>query len=289
MVARRAHNPEVAGSNPAPATRSHLPNGPHGSFPPPRVYGGAKRVGLVQVNLAGSLNITGLGVARTTNERQGIGMGLRAAEVADKLGVTPGRISQLVSQGKLDGCYTGEGRDRRFDLERVADALNKRLDPGQMMGNGRATKRRIAEVAKVSGQVEADAGAEDAGDDSPTKKDGRPLSPEDPDRYELAKIVQAEENARRLRRQNAVEEGRFVLASEVSRNVARAIAKEVAEVESYIRDAARRVADEMGVDFRTARKLMVDVWRAHRGTRAEAAAEAAQAARMTDEERAADI
>ena len=66
---------------------------------------------------------------------------LTATQLAKKLDVTRGRISQYVSAGKLDGCFSGSGRQRRFDLDKVKAALQHRLDPGQMMGNGAVTKK----------------------------------------------------------------------------------------------------------------------------------------------------
>lgn len=60
-------------------------------------------------------------------------------------------------------------------------------------------------------------------------------------------------------------------------------------MEAALRDGARKVADELGVDFKCARRLLVDVWRAHRATRAAALAGQAEAADMADDETAADV
>ena len=56
-------------------------------------------------------------------------VGLNTTELAARLAVSKARVSQYVSEGKLDGCYVGEGRARRFDLDKVATALGRRLHP----------------------------------------------------------------------------------------------------------------------------------------------------------------
>lgn len=204
-------------------------------------------------------------------------MALTGSELARKLGVSKGRISQYVSSGKLDGCFEGEGRQRRFDLERCAAALGKRLDQGQMMGNGASTRAALEKIGadRVGPRKELPAGA--------TK-----LPEGDDGRYQLARTLKAEEEARRLRRQNAEDEGAFVLASEVRLQVQRQIGQEVAEFESVMRDAARTIADEFGVDFKSVKAVLIGAWRAHRKHRAEKIA-GADRADLNPAEAAADI
>ncbi|MCD1621083.1 hypothetical protein K7H20_23895, partial [Salipiger manganoxidans] len=135
---------------------------------------------------------------------------MNSTQLAQELGISKGRVSQYVAQGKLDGCFSGEGRARRFDLEKVRAALQHRLDPGQMLGNGAETKRRLQEP------------------ESATPREGE-LRRGDPDRYELARIQKVEEEARKLRRQNLEAEGTLVLADRAAQATARALAQEVAE------------------------------------------------------------
>jgi transcriptional regulator with XRE-family HTH domain len=196
--------------------------------------------------------------------------GLNATELANRLGVSKPRISQYVSSGKLDGCYVGEGRARRFDPDKAAAALGRRLDLGQMTGNGAATRKTLREM----------------NNGEPPPKDSDQLSPNDPDRLELATIQIKEEEARRRRRENAREEGLWVLAEEVQRHTARALAQEIGQFDTVLRDGARAVADALGVDARTVRKIMVDQWRDHRARRSDQLAQQAGVARMTDAEKA---
>lgn len=196
---------------------------------------------------------------------------LSATELAAMLDLTKGRISQLVAEGKLDDCYVGTGRARRFDPVAVARALGRRIDPGQRLGNGAATQAAAARI--LHDQVPPPRSA-------PTAIDGD---------YEQARTVKAQEEARRLRRLNAEAEGAFVLAEEAARQARRQIGQEIAEVQTFIRDAARVIADRHGVDFKTVRQCLVDQWRAHRGRRAEEAEERAANAEMTAAELEQDI
>jgi len=206
---------------------------------------------------------------------------LNATELAARLDVSKARISQYVSEGKLDGCFSGDGRSRRFDLDKVQAALGKSLHPGQMLGNGAATRRALRDL------VDDDAVQMPAPSRPP--KSGSALDPRDPDRYELARILNAEEDARRKRRDNERDEGRWVIAEEVQRQTARAMAQEVAQFETVLRDAARAVADRFGLDFREVRKVLMDQWRGHRGQRAETLEGAAAGVEMSDAEKAAQV
>ncbi len=208
-------------------------------------------------------------------------MGLTTTELARELNLSKGRISQYVSSGVLDGCFEGSGRQRRFDLHKVARALGRKLDPGQMMGNGASTQEVLQ-------------GLDRAGTAAPKARGhaggATELGEDDDDRYQLARTLKAEEEARRLRRQNAEAEGNFVLASEVRLQVQKQIGQEIAEFESVMREAARRLADECpGVDFKQARAVLVDCWRAHRARRSAAVRQTADAGKLTETEKNEDI
>lgn len=194
---------------------------------------------------------------------------LTATELADRLELSKARISQYVSEGKLEGCYTGEGRARRFDPNKVAERLGRTLHLGQMTGNGLNTRRNLRQMA-------------DSNADEPiARRSDSEMDARDPDRLELATIQIKEEEARRRRRENAREEGLWILAEEVERQTARALAAEIGQFDAVIREAARQVADTFGLDYRQVRKLMMDQWRAHRTRRAAQLGEDADAAPMS--------
>ena len=81
-----------------------------------------------------------------------------------------------------------------------------------------------------------------------------------------------------------------MLASVVANETMRQMAQEIAQIESsVIRTGARRIADELGVDFREARVILTEVWREYRTGRAAVKAEEAEAAELTDDEQAEDF
>lgn len=203
--------------------------------------------------------------------------GLTTTQLAEKLNLTKGRISQMVKSGHLDGCYHGEGRNRRFDLAKAAERLKRNLDPGQMLGNGAKTKKQLE--AALTGSAE-----------DPKHPAGASELPEkDISRYELARIQNAEEDLRRKRRESAAAEGTMVLASEVQQQIGRIMAQEIAEFEAVMREAASVVADTHGLDAREIRQVLNDEWRKHRQLRRDELKAEAESAELSDAEKAADI
>lgn len=205
--------------------------------------------------------------------------GLNTTELAARLAVSKARVSQYVSEGKLEGCYVGDGRARRFDLDKVAHALGRKLHPGQMLGNGAATR---AALRGIGGEIAPE--GERASPPADRQKFDGELPASDADRYEMARTLKAEEEARRLRRQNMAEEGAWVLAEEVERRTARIMAQEVAQFETMLRDASRALADEFGIDARAARKVLMDQWRSYRALRAVETTDQAATVAMTPAE-----
>lgn len=198
---------------------------------------------------------------------------VRASELASEIGVTQARISQLVAEGKLDGCFRGEGRDRRFDLIKAVEVLGRKLHPGQVLGNGAAAA--AARDAVLRGMVPA--AAEDAGPADATER-----------AYRVARTEAMQADARRKRLQNAEDEGRYVLAEAAEREAQRQVATEIAMFEGMLRDAARRLADRLAVDFREARAVLTECWREHRTRRAAELAAAPEGV-LSPDEIAADI
>lgn len=208
---------------------------------------------------------------------------VNATELAAVLNLSKGRISQLVADGRLDGCYTGDGRSRRFDPALAAQKLKGTLDQGQMLGNGATTSKAIA------GVLAGEAGEAPAARVPASKPSDGQLSDDDTDGYRMARQAKLAEEVRRIRRQNELDEGTMVLVSEVERQVGKVLRQEIAQVEEALRTGARAVADKLGVDFRAVRQILLEVWRAQRQERSEVLAAQGEAAGMTEAEKTADI
>lgn len=209
---------------------------------------------------------------------------LTTSELAAALGVTPGRISQYVSEGKLSGCFIGEARRRRFDLDKCASALGRKLDGARSLAVG-SSARRVADDLQAA-SLPLDRAA------TPASRED-PIAPapggDDLRRYEVARAQLAEEKARAARRDNAVEDGIYVLASAVERASSRLLQAELAQFETVLREASRSIADVFGIDYRSVHKVARDTWRTHRGERTSALLAAADAVELSEVEREADI
>jgi hypothetical protein len=210
---------------------------------------------------------------------------VNATDLAAALSVSKARVSQYVSLGKLEGCFTGDGRNRRFDLEAVRRALGRDLHPGQMLGNGAQTRRALRDLAQPVPDDEEEKPKKTARVQKPDAK----LNEEDDDAYSLVRTQKAQEEVRKLRRVNAEAEGSYVLAAEVKRATQRLISQEIAEFEAVLRDGARKVADQLGVDFKTVRQVMVETWRSHRHERSALLQDQVAMEGMTQAEIEADI
>ena len=212
-------------------------------------------------------------------------MQVNAARLADALGVSRARISQYVSSGVLTGCFTGEGRQRLFDVDLATAALKGGLDRGQMLGNGASTKKALREIDETGPKATPLRSPKTVA--AAPRGDGA-LSPADPDRYELARTQSAEEDARRKRRDNERDEGRWVIAAEAEQATARLVSQEIGKFETVLRDGARAVADKLGVDYRETRQILMQVWREYRSRRATELMTDAQSTSLTEAEREAE-
>lgn len=202
--------------------------------------------------------------------------GLSTTELAEEFGVSKGRVSQWVKEGKLRGCFYGDGRNRRFDLNACAIALGRNLDTAQALGNGRKTLNAIGSIEDPVPHIDDEDDAESISDSVKA-------------RYDLARTMRIEEQARAARYQNGLLDGSLVLASEVERNVMAQLGQEIAAFENVIRRCSQAVADEYGLKGSEVRKVMLDVWRSHRKDRSDKANARASKATATQTEKDADF
>jgi hypothetical protein len=70
-------------------------------------------------------------------------------EFATIIKVSPGRVSQMISEGKISGdAIVGEGRSAKINVEVARQQIRARTDVGQSLGNGAGT--RVYETAPVT-------------------------------------------------------------------------------------------------------------------------------------------
>lgn len=62
-------------------------------------------------------------------------------DFAKLIGVSAGRISQMIAEGKISGdALEGEGRNARIVIDKARAQIRQRTDIGQSLGNGIATR-----------------------------------------------------------------------------------------------------------------------------------------------------
>lgn len=70
------------------------------------------------------------------------------SKFAERRGVSPGRVSQWISEGKIDGAaLIGGGRDQKIVESVAVSQLNLRLNTSQRFGNGLGTRLEAPPVA----------------------------------------------------------------------------------------------------------------------------------------------
>ncbi|MBC7280024.1 hypothetical protein [Hoeflea sp.] len=219
------------------------------------------------------------------------------SEFAARIGVSAGRISQMIKAGQIaPGSLAGEGRTARIIVNSACADLRRTLDPAQSHGlNGMATR------SALTGPTPAQSKAEPA---PPVARQLPPASAPPPgsdtaDLIGREKLRQAEFTTRRMEREEALEEGRFVLADDARAAISSAASKMLSTFESGLSDMADAIAADHSLPPRDVlhtltkafRQIREDAARAFAGQRdaiiaaeAEALARAAEAGDEEDDE-----
>lgn len=186
------------------------------------------------------------------------------SEFAARIGVTPGRVSQMIKAGQIGaGSLYGEGRAARIIIDKASADLRRTLDPSQSHGlNGMATRAALGGPLPDQGKPK----------DAPTSSPPAPQHPltfdNTADLIGREKLRQAEIATRRMQREEALEEGRFVLADEARAAIASAASKMLSTFESGLSDMADAVAGQHGLP---PRDVLHTLTRAFRQIREDAA------------------
>ncbi len=187
-------------------------------------------------------------------------MGITTTQLAAKMNLSKGRISQLVKQGVFDGCFTGEGRARRFNLAQCLVAYGDKTDVRQGSGNAEKTHAAVEQIQSGL-DFEGSGGAGLQGGQKPQKDNVS-------QRLNLARARKEEMQAARLEREERVELGAWVRADEAASAARRQMAKEIAIFEGVVKDMARFVADKNALNFKVVRADMMKILRDARTRRA---------------------
>lgn len=186
-------------------------------------------------------------------------------EYAARRGVTPARISQYIADGKIGpSALKGEGRSARIIVEIADRHLAQRLDASQALGANGAMSRAVNE----SPQPDSLAPYPPAGGDGDLQR--RPAGVAETE-TEAALRVAAQEKAEqaklltaKMRRQEALETGRYILAVDARAQIARAASAAFRVMEAGIRNMAADLAAQFELSEAEVSNALVKSFRAVR-------------------------
>jgi hypothetical protein len=162
------------------------------------------------------------------------------AEFAAMIRVSPGRVSQLIAEGKLGALeLQGTGRSAKVRVPEALAALKLKLDMSQMTGNGSGTRLNVAPVAAVP-KVDA------------------PQTPEDQIefRFKQAKLEQQEAINRKIAEEEKARAGVYMLADEARAEAAKLAGQLLQAFEGGLTDMATALAAEYKLPQRDVVHLM---------------------------------
>ncbi len=187
---------------------------------------------------------------------------VRKTVFASMCGVTPARVSQWLSEGKLTSdALIGEGRRAKINVAVAVEQLKARLDASQRFGlNGLAT-RLSSPLAITPAQLPFETSSEaDQGDtDGGAEIDNSVMK-----RIQEQKLRQAELQTARLEEQDRVARGIYVRAADVEAEITKIGTELLSAMEGSLHDIAAAVSGKFGIPVRDARAVLNKSFRALR-------------------------
>lgn len=144
-------------------------------------------------------------------------------EFAQMSGVSAGRVSQWISEGKIsDDALVGQGRMAKIRVSAAREQLKLTRDVGQSLGNGIRTRLgdTPSQIDTISDQIAA------------------------------AKLEQARITTRRMREEDRANAGRYVLAQDVRRATSQAVGAVLDILEGSLGEVANEIAARFEVPQR---------------------------------------
>ncbi|WP_113154771.1 hypothetical protein [Nitratireductor sp. OM-1] len=168
-------------------------------------------------------------------------------DFARLIGVSPGRVSQYITEGKIFGeAIDGEGRLARIRPDVARAQLYKSLEPSQRLGGNGAAVREQSAGASLRTVPE-------------------------PVHDELAteRLKQQRIKTARAEREEALDVGRYMLTEAARREMGRAVAEAFKVMEQGLRDMANALSAEFSVPERDAQQVLQKSFRMVRAKAAE--------------------
>lgn len=184
-------------------------------------------------------------------------------DFAAHIGVSPGRVSQYIAEGKIRGdALEGEGRRARIRTAIAIEQIQRTLDPNQRFGaNG--TALRVLPTQAGAGPVNAKLPFAEPQRPASAEPPGRQFSPPVDELAEL-RLRQERVKAERLEREDLLDVGKYMLTDDVRREMAKAIASAYAVMEQGLQDMSGVLAEQFGIPQRDVLHALVKAFRSVR-------------------------
>lgn len=180
---------------------------------------------------------------------------------AAHIGVSAGRISQYIAEGKIYGdALEGDGRTAKIRPAIARQQLQKTLEPSQRFGANGAAVLKPA-VAQPALQL-----AQSDGASVPPPR--LTFTDDVADQLAAERLRQQQITTARLEREEALEVGRYMLTDEARRQTVRAVSEAFKVMEQGIPEMAKAIAAQFGVPMHDATHALLKVFRDVRAKKA---------------------
>jgi hypothetical protein len=206
------------------------------------------------------------------------------SEFARRRNVTPGRVSQWISEGKISGAaLVGEGRYAQIREAVACQQLDRTLDVNQRYGNGLGTRLAVDARGPAGPASDGEACAGDGDRQGDLVSDVAPAAPERTASYSVQdqiarqRLEQIERQNREGARNEAVAAGLLTDANDVRQVVGRETAKLLSHFEGALATIASALAGQFKLPQRDVLHAMRGEYRKYRASESEALRDAAAA------------
>lgn len=193
-------------------------------------------------------------------------MQMSKGEFASHIGVSPGRVSQMISEGLIGrDALVGEGRSARVMVEKAVEQIRARRNVGQALGNGLGTRLQAT--------------------DRPLVPDTQ-LPSRDPDTAELIqreRLVAEQRKNRLAEVEEAQRLGDLVTTDDMRRELGKALQRQLNAFTGMVPDFANAISAQYGLPARDLVHLIRKVMNEKRGEAANAEASTAKSMPATIE------
>lgn len=168
---------------------------------------------------------------------------------AEIIGVSPGRVSQYIAEGKISrAAIVGEGQRAKIDVEAAKADLRRTLDISQRLGNGISTRIDAADAAATA---------------APQPEPPRGIDQE----LKLEKLQQIRRANRNAAISDAQSRGELVAAADAKAEMTKVALAMMQEFEGEITDFATAIAARFSLPQRDVVHLLRQRHREYRASR----------------------